>query len=233
MPAAQPSAREARPLATAREISADKTVLNPGPASAAPIRTELLYKSGEQKELQAPLRGWDVIWYRGQYSDTDFGQILLNANTRFKNSFIDVLALNRDIPYTLLSVPLEGEGQVVRHSGRQRHMEYNAVLIARWGDPFQGLPLSFGFGEGLSLATRNPDMENQRRTVFHPNVTEEEDSRNLLNYLVVELEMGLHGFDSHRARAFLRLHHRSGIYGTFCPPTCGSNFVAYGVKFGF
>ncbi|MCB1309403.1 MAG: hypothetical protein KDK30_14530 [Leptospiraceae bacterium] len=184
-------------------------------------------------ERRRILRGWSLAYYRGQYTATDFGAVLLSADTDYKSSYIDVAALSKPVPYTFLGFPLEGEGQVVRHSGRQKHLEFNAVLIARWGDPFQGMPFSLGFGEGVSLATRNPDMENQRRTLLHANVHEEEDSRNFLNYLLVELEFGLGDFEAHRTRAFLRVHHRSGIYGLLCPPTCGSNFVSYGLRFGF
>ena len=119
----------------------------------------------------------------------------------------------------------------MRHSGIQKHLEFNGVVLARITEPFRGTPFSVGVGEGLSFATRNPDLENTSRSLQNIDARTE-TSRNLLNYLVFELDMAL-PVDMYAPRAFLRVHHRSGIFGTLCPSICGSNFVAYGVKFTY
>ncbi|MCB1305062.1 MAG: hypothetical protein KDK37_12320 [Leptospiraceae bacterium] len=171
-----------------------------------------------------------VAVYQGQFTQTTLGNILLKGNTDYRPSYILTGAYNTPSSFTFLGLPTEWEGQVVKHSGTDKHLEFNAVFMARLGDSldFSGIPMSIAVGEGLSLATRNPGVENPRS--FYGVNGESEYSRNLLNYLVFELEVGL-PMDAYQPRAFVRLHHRSGIYGTFCPPTCGSNYIAYGVKF--
>ena len=175
--------------------------------------------------------GWDVSLYHGTFTRTNLGAIMTRAATDYEPAYITVLALNRELDYRLWRADLEGEGQIVRHSGIQKHLEFNGVVLARITEPFRGTPFTVAFGEGLSLATRNPDLENSRRSVFEPDLRTE-TSRNLLNYLVFEVDMAL-PLDAYRPRAFVRLHHRSGIFGTLCPSICGSNYVAYGVKFGY
>lgn len=175
-------------------------------------------------------RDLDVTFYRGQFTGTTLGNILLQADTDYKPSYILTGAVSSSAPLEFFGLATEWEGQVVKHSGSQKHLEFNAVLMARIGNSldFSGLPISFAVGEGLSLASRNPDLENPRS--FYGVDGESEYSRNFLNYLVFEVELGL-PLDAYEPRAFIRLHHRSGIYGTFCPRTCGSNYIAYGVKF--
>ena len=172
----------------------------------------------------------DITFYRGQFTRSNLGNIALKADTDFKPSYIFTGAVSQPAPMAFFGLPMEWEGQVVHHSGSQKHLEFNALIMARMGDSldFSGVPVSFAVGEGHSLATRNPDLENPRS--FYGINGESEYSRNLLNYLVFELEIGL-PVDAYEPRAFLRIHHRSGIYGTFCPRTCGSNYIAYGVKF--
>ncbi|MBI40947.1 MAG: hypothetical protein CMF59_15215 [Leptospiraceae bacterium] len=171
-----------------------------------------------------------VTMYRGQFTRTTLGNIMLQGDTDYKPSYIFTGAVSTPASVDFFGLPTEWEGQVVKHSGAQKHLEFNAVLMARLGNSldFSGIPVSFAIGEGLSLATRNPDLENPRS--FYGIDGESEYSQNLLNYLVFEVEFGL-PMDAYEPRAFIRLHHRSGIYGTFCPRTCGSNYIAYGIKF--
>ncbi|HBS04966.1 MAG TPA: hypothetical protein DEA96_08380 [Leptospiraceae bacterium] len=172
----------------------------------------------------------NITLYRGQFTRTTLGNIMLQGDTDYKPSYIFTGALSTPASVDFFGLPTEWEGQVVKHSGAQKHLEFNAVLMARLGDSldFSGIPVSFAIGEGLSFATRNPDLENPRS--FYGIDGESEYSQNLLNYLVFEVEFGL-PLDAYEPRAFIRLHHRSGIYGTFCPRTCGSNYIAYGIKF--
>lgn len=203
----------------------ERTILAPG---QAPALTDG-FVARPESDFETDL--WNVSLYHGKYSRTDLGSILLAGQTDYEPAYITVLALNRPLPYRLWRTELEGEGQIVRHSGIQKHLEFNGVVLARITEPFRGTPFSVGVGEGLSFATRNPDLENTSRSLQNIDARTE-TSRNLLNYLVFELDMAL-PVDMYAPRAFLRVHHRSGIFGTLCPSICGSNFVAYGVKFTY
>ena len=58
----------------------------------------------------------------------------------------------------------EVEGQLVRHYGMQDHYETNGLVVARWHPFFwdRYLDTSFAIGEGLSYATKVPQVEVQR-----------------------------------------------------------------------
>lgn len=168
----------------------------------------------------------DLALYYGTFSDTRLLDILSSARTDYKPSHLLAATLSRPTGSDLSVLTFETEAQFVKHFGLMQHLEVNGLLIARWSGVF-GLPIGLALGEGLSLAGTNPAMENQKRDWRNPFRTNEE-SRPLLNYIMVELEMG--AAESDQPRVFMRVHHRSGVYGTYCPPTCGSNFIAYGVR---
>ena len=169
----------------------------------------------------------DLSLYIGTFSDTRLVDIVTRGETSYQRSHILTAAVSRPTGSELESVLFETEAQVVKHFGIMQHLEVNGLLIARWPKVL-GLPISLAVGEGLSLAGENPGLENPRKDFLHP-FRPEEESRPLLNYLMVELEARPQFF-SDSPRMFLRVHHRSGVFGTYCPPTCGSNFVAYGIR---
>ena len=81
---------------------------------------------------------------------------------------------------------------------------------------------------GFSLASVNPPLENQDN-LYSFWEEKEERSRPFLNYIGVDLELELpEAFLI--SSLFIRIHHRSGVFGTFCPGICGSNFITYGVR---
>lgn len=169
--------------------------------------------------------------YHGLFTDTALGEILLSAKTHYRSSYITTATVGKPLDRRLFGLPLEAEGQLVRHTGTQKHLEFNGLLLLRTEPLDAGLPVTFAVAEGLSLATRNPDLENRRKTIYNQGVASEY-SRNLLNYLTFEVEARV-PVDAYEPRAFVRVHHRSGIYGLLCPPTCGSNYMAYGVRFAY
>ncbi|MCB1158425.1 MAG: hypothetical protein H7A25_14710 [Leptospiraceae bacterium] len=172
---------------------------------------------------------WDLSYYRGKFSDTNLGEILLQGKTKYREDYVNILALNVPIHRRLWNTSLEAEGQMGWHSGIQKHMEFNTALLARF-DGAGTSALSFAVGEGLSLATFNPDLENPRKSFFSP-YTESEYSNKLLNFLIFELQVSAPSlFKLNVPSPFVRIHHRSGIYGVFCPPTCGSNYISYGFR---
>ncbi|MBK1729416.1 hypothetical protein CKO14_08500 [Halorhodospira halophila] len=117
----------------------------------------------------------------------------------------------------------EVEGQLARHTGMQRHGEVNGVLVARWTRfPWdRWLDTRAAFGEGLSWATQEPRIEPRG------DKDDDEDSAQLLNYLLLEIEGKPPGRDW---SGFVRIHHRSGVFGLFSGVRGGSNFVGAGVR---
>lgn len=174
-------------------------------------------------------RRWDVSFYHGLFTNTTLGETLLFARTDYRPAYLTALTVARPTRYDLLEIPIEAEAQLVHHSGAQKHVEFNGVLVARYELPQAGASLAFG--EGLSFATRRPDVETVRPTASDP-FQDSQATRNLLNYLMFEAEFRV-PLDARNPRVFMRIHHRSGIWGVFCPPTCGSNYVTYGMRFTF
>jgi hypothetical protein len=120
---------------------------------------------------------------------------------------------------------LEWELQGVKHFGRQTHVEANALLLARW----QRFPwndwvyTTFALGEGLSLASRTPPLEVERH--------QQSGSQPLLNYLAIELTLA--SSSSSPWTGLMRIHHRSGAWGTIGGVYGASNVLAFGVRYSF
>ena len=172
-----------------------------------------------------------LAYYKGMYTNTNLGEILLKLDTHNRQSYINMFSIAKPF-LKLWKANIETEGQVGWHTGVQKHMEFNGLFLARFGAN-KNLPVNFAVGEGLSLATRNPDLENPRKNVFYPSV-ESEYSNKLLNYLAFEVELSLPSLKKKNVPSpFFRVHHRSGVYGIFCPPTCGSNYLTYGVRWSY
>ena len=119
----------------------------------------------------------------------------------------------------------EWEVQAVKHWGLQDHWEFNALLALRWSRfPWSDdLRTSFAVGDGLSWATEVPPLELEEH--------EEETAAQLLNYLMLELTLGL---PSQESWDFVfRIHHRSGVFGVFDGVDGGSNVLAIGLKWRY
>lgn len=163
--------------------------------------------------------------YGGPFTDTSLQSILFRAETDYRPSYIAVLAYSMPIDSGLRVVDLEAEGQVAKHLGIMQHMEVNGVFVAR---KMLGRYFSVAVGEGLSYATRNPELENPRKDIL--GIQYREHSRPFLNYLLFEAA-GRAPMMPDNMMLFIRIHHRSGAFGMYCPPTCGSNFITYGARF--
>lgn len=116
----------------------------------------------------------------------------------------------------------EIEGNVAQWFRDQDHTEINGLLTWRWLDFVWDdvIDTSFAFGNGLSWATSVPDLEAQ----FHPDT----GGTQLLWHIAVELEFAIPGTTSWSS--FFRVHHRSGVFGTFDDVDGGSNVLALGVR---
>lgn len=174
----------------------------------------------------AQAEGISAVMYGGQWTETDLVPILTRQRTDYRNSNIWALGLNRVFMYRN-AFRAEGEVIAAKHTGVMKHGEVVAVGILHLTVP--GTPVFLRGGEGLSIATENPSMENRTFDPLKwPWTLHSQKSSQYLNYLMFEVGFNLP--TSQPIETFLRIHHRSGIFGLMCPPTCGSNFVSYGVR---
>lgn len=181
-----------------------------------------------EKKIFAP--NYTLLGFGGIFVNSDLAPISFNLDFKYRPSYIYGIGYNRKLNYTYSIFEFELEGILAAHTGAMSHSEAVGVAIARipnlWGYPF-----SFAVGEGQSVATQNPKLENYAfgydRGKFN---FDDVESRAWLNYLMFEGDYKLPWFEN--SKFFVRIHHRSGIYGVYCPPTppCGSNFVVYGFK---
>ncbi|MCG5530360.1 hypothetical protein LRD18_05665 [Halorhodospira halochloris] len=177
---------------------------------------------GQNNPLNLPY----VSFYAAQHVDNRLVHIFTRGRTEFQNSYLTSVNYGHPLGLNLWGFDFFTEAQAVKHSGKQSHYELNAVLIARWSrtpwDAF--IDTSFAFGEGLSWASEPPPLE--------PRGTRDdsEESVQLLNYLLFELEAGP---PQSNWRAFTRIHHRSGVFGLFGGIRGGSNFLGLGLRYYF
>jgi hypothetical protein len=158
---------------------------------------------------------------------------IFNSNTNYFDSQIIMAGASRELDYKLRFLNFSLEGNLGKHQGKMNHWEGDFLYVARiknMGD----LPLHFAMGEGISIASKTPTMENasigydQLRNYI--NYSFEIKTKPILNYLMMELELG--SYESSFPRFFFRIHHRSGVFGLYCefPPGCGSNFFTFGIR---
>jgi hypothetical protein len=167
---------------------------------------------------------WFTSFYTGQYSNTALNEII-RLNTDFERSHVYVLSLGKELGVYKDVIGYEVEGQVAWHSGKQTHGEVNAAFTLRWL-PFlwdRYLDTSFAFGNGLSYATSEPELEIREG--------DELETNQLLYYILVELAFAVPQYESWDI--FVRIHHRSSVFGVIDGISTGSNFVGLGLRYRF
>jgi hypothetical protein len=167
---------------------------------------------------------WFTSIYAGQYSDTALNEII-RLNTDFESSHVYVLSVGKELGVYKNVIGYEVEGQVAWHSGMQHHEEVNCAFTLRWLPFFwdKYLDTSFAFGNGLSFATDEPELEIREG--------DENKSNQLLYYILVELAFALPR--QPQWNLFVRIHHRSSVFGLIDNITTGSNFVGLGLRYKF
>lgn len=167
-------------------------------------------------------QSWSL--YAGKYTaDPLPDHILLIQPITFENAWISVVTYGRTLARPSASRRWEGEVQFgVHHSGVQDHVEADVALLHRWSDwPWDGLiKTSFALGGGLSYASEVPYLE----ATGKPGA----DATRLLFYMALEFEAVPAGTE--RFSVFGRIHHRSGVFGTFNGVHGGSDHVGIGVR---
>ena len=181
-----------------------------------------LSASAELEPASGARDPWDATRYHvyvGQYTATRYTQIL-QLKTDFQASSIAAAGLVRRLKPLGERAHLEGELHVGQHHGMQHHQELNGLISIRWRRfPWDdAVDTSFAFGKGQSLASRHPPLEN------HP---DRPPAVRRQSYMLTEFEFSRPG--GARAALFLRIHHRSGVYG-LVSDSRGSNFICIGLR---
>ncbi|MBM9548732.1 hypothetical protein JWG40_17025 [Leptospira sp. 201903074] len=183
--------------------------------------------------ISIPKENWTLVLYGGIFTTTDLIPIVFRQKTDYKESYIGSFGISRPLDYRIRWFDFLWEGNVTKHFGEMNHWEMNGFYIVKI-DRMYGSPFSLSLGEGLSLASENPKLENKAKGYYLDGLQKDAiESRALLNYMMVEISSYL-PFER-KTELFLRVHHRSGIFGLYCPPdpNCGSNFVSYGFRTSF
>lgn len=186
------------------------------------------------RSVAIPKENWSVVLYGGIFTTTDLIPIVFRQKTDYKESFIGTVGVTRPLDYRIRWFDFLWEANVTKHFGEMKHWETNAFYIVKINRIFDS-PVSLSLGEGMSLASENPRLENKAKGYYLESGLQKDaiESRALLNYMMVEVSTYL-PFER-KTEIFLRVHHRSGIFGLYCPPdpNCGSNFISYGLRTAF
>jgi hypothetical protein len=170
-------------------------------------------------------KGWAATLYSGPLTSQTSTKILVDPD--FGNSGIIAFAGSKQLASIWeKKLDFEFEMQAVQHFGAQKHFEFNPiVLIARWKDfPWNAsLPTTLAIGDGLSIATEIPKLEEKKRG--------RKNCNKVLNFVMAEFTLSL---PNRPQWAFVvRYHHRSGMFGVFHGIHDASTAFALGIKYWF
>ncbi len=164
--------------------------------------------------------------YAGPYTDNSLPEeIALFRPLSFEDATLVAAAVSQVIAEPSEHYRWELEGNFVQWFGDQDHQEFAGLAVFRWLSlPWdRWIDSSIAFGNGLSWATETPALEEQ----FHPDT----GATQLLYHIAVEV-----AFELPKApdwQTFVRVHHRSGVFGLFSDVDGGSNVLALGLRYGF
>lgn len=166
-----------------------------------------------------------VTIYLGQLTEANLSNELLLLKfgaVDMRGAYLAGAGYGHLLARPLDALRLEVEGFIGRHFGAQHHSELTTSLIVRWTSlPWDAfLPTTVALGEGLSLASRVPELE----TELHPR----SGSRRLLNYLALEATFSAKAMPAWSVVA--RIHHRSGVFGLFGGVRGASNILTLGLR---
>jgi hypothetical protein len=175
----------------------------------------------DDNEKDATQYKWFFTLYGGVHVQPDLEHALTFQWESFDNSYMAVAALAREFWRYEQWISLELEGQVGKFFGDDDGWQFNGLLIARWNKfPWDNyVDTSFAMGDGLSYNTEVTTVEEE----------DDEDAGKWLNYLLLELTLGLPQYP--RWDLVYRIHHRSSVRGLI--GAAGSNYVTLGVKYSF
>ncbi len=201
----------------------------------SPLRIHFAVILGAASCAAAPERAVSV--YAGRYTDGSLPEdiaflqaVELEEATQVAVAYSEVFAAPSP------KFRWEWEVNGVNWSGQQNHQEVAGLALFRWMSfPWDRyIDTSFAAGNGLSWATEIPKLEE----AFHPDT----GSTRLLYHIIIEFEFArprtLHGGGIGTPEhwldpwaTFFRVHHRSGVFGTFDGVNGGSNVIALGLRY--
>ncbi len=165
--------------------------------------------------------------YVGRYTDASLpDEIAQGKPIYWESSELLALAYSQSFyEFADGAAQWEWETQFAKHVGVQDNIELNALIVLRWQSfPWdEHLRTTAAIGEGLSWASKVPQLEEE--------LDPDGKAAQLLNYLLIEFTFGLPSIPSWDL--VFRIHHRSGIFGTFDGVNGGSNVLAVGLKWRF
>lgn len=169
-------------------------------------------------------QGYHLTVYGASMTDGDLAETAFLTSDMERDYRFIVVAFGKKVGAWKDWIDFELEGQIGRHFRGQHYWEFNALFVARWlRFPWNDVVrTSFAVGEGISLATRTPPFE----TKYHGDQTNP-----LLNYLMFEFAFALP--EVSRWSLVTRIHHRSGIFGTFNGVHGASNALGLGLRYHF
>ena len=179
---------------------------------------------GPADAKEKPNDQWFASYYVGQYSDTAFNEII-RFNTELESSFVHVVSVGKELGVFNNIIQYELEAQISKHTGDQDHEEINGAFTLRWL-PFlwdDYLDTSFAFGNGFSYATEDPPLEIRD--------SDDDETSKWLYYFLVEMAFVIPKSPSWDL--FMRIHHRSSVFGAINNIMAGSNFVGLGLRYRF
>lgn len=166
-----------------------------------------------------------VSVYAGPYTDNSLPEeIALLQPLDFEDATLVAAAISQVIAEPSENYRWEIEGNFVQWFGDQDHQEIAGLATFRWLSlPWDHwIDSSIAFGNGLSWATEVPALEE----LFHPDT----GGTQLLYHIAVEIAFELPSIPDWET--FVRVHHRSGVFGVFDDVDGGSNVLALGLRYG-
>lgn len=177
---------------------------------------------------------WGVIAYYARMTNST-----LNHVVRFDLGFSDANLVAYEVEHELACDnvlretfrPIVGDMSVAFNSTFQDDpvgsiMGLNALLLFTWkGFPWdKSLVTTFSLIEGVSYMTDRPQWETRT-------AEKAQNDRRFLNFLGGEVTAALPQDPSWQL--VYRIHHRSGVFGLYCPGIVGSTAIGMGLRHTF
>jgi hypothetical protein len=188
----------------------------------APAQPALAQASAMPLEAKSP---WMVGFYVGALSEQPFITIPTQPWTvRLENSFIGALNLTYVVhEFESLPISFEIDGVLAKRFGNDNEAEVALLPMARW----KAFPWNSLLYTNLRLGLSGPSYVSDVSPWELKNSGNRTGSR-FLNFLVPELTVS--SGPGAPWEAFLRVHHRSGAWGTINGVYGGSNYISVGYR---
>jgi hypothetical protein len=180
------------------------------------------------EELFRPLQvdhPWSVMVYGGITANEDLGPVITLNFTASGESIYSVELAYVFYRNLFSEFQIAGNGAVRLAEDQNPVPEVDLYVMYRiikfpWDNY---ITTTVAAGEGISYAFSAPYSEEKNNT----------HTEDFLDFLTFELTLGLPKYPDWQLVA--RIHHRSGMYGTFCPRSynAGSNALGLGIRYSF